>query len=265
MIDESRYSRKMNWGIFIILVFLMFALLLLFDRAIASETRDPKAVAIAEKMISAMGGLDGWKRVRGLRFNFQVEKEGAPPRAVKHLWDRAGGRDHVEWSKDNKPTVAWINLKSKEGAAWMEGRKLEGEELKQALDSTYGRWVNDTYWLIMPFKVLDNGVNLKYEGEKDGHDVLHLSFGTVGLTPKDQYWAYINQTTHLMDRWQFHLQDEKEKDPGFNWLEWGNYGPVKLSKLKESADKKLKIRFEPLEAVESPDSSYFSQEMKALP
>jgi hypothetical protein len=265
MIDETRYSKNINWGLFGVLILLMFIMLYYFDRAVAATGKDPKAAEVGGKMISAMGGMDSWKKVNALRFNFQVEPQGQTPHAVKHLWDRKGWRDHVEGNtKDGKKMVAWIDLNSKKGAAWADGKKLEGEELNKAMDWAYGRWVNDTYWLVMPLKIFDSGVNLEYAGQKDGHDVLHVSFGKVGLTPGDQYWVYVNPSTGMMDQWTFLLEGEKEKET-FDWKEYGDYNGVKLSKMKESGDKKLRINFEPLQAMESADAAYFGQELKELP
>ena len=44
----------------------------------------------------------------------------------------------------------------------------------------YAIWVNDTYWLLMPYKMKDPGVTLAYDGEEGKGDenvgkvVLHL-------------------------------------------------------------------------------------------
>ena len=262
MIEDIRYS-KVNWGLFVIAIILMIAMLFLFDYAVA-EGRDPKATSVAEKTWGAMGGIDAWKAVAAIRFNFQVEQEGQPPRAAKHLWDRRNGRDHVEGkTRDGKQMVVWVHLGDKTGAAWADGKKLQGTEEKDALSWAYQRWVNDTYWLIMPFKLLDSGVNLKYEGERDGYDVLHLRFEKVGLTPGDQYWAYINKNTGLMDRWEYLLQDEKAKE-SWNWVDWTDYGKLKLSNRKISADQKTAIHFVPLQIMDSADAAYFSDQLKPL-
>ena len=66
-----------------------------------------------------------------------------------------------------------------------------------------------------------------------------------------------------MERWEFLLQDEKEKST-HNWVEWGNYGKMKLSKLKQSPDKKFGIRFEPLQVPDAADPAYFGSELKVL-
>lgn len=262
MMEDTRNSKRINWILLSIFVALMFVMLLYFDRAIASAA-DAKTMEVAQKTLDAMGGMDAWKATPVIRFNFVVESEGQPPRSMKHLWDRKNNRDHVEGTKEGKPMVAWVNMGTKTGAAWYDGKKLEGEELSKAMDWAFGRWVNDTYWLIMPFKWLDSGVNLKYEGAKGDHDILHVSFGKVGLTPGDQYWISINKNSGLIDQWTFLLEGEKDKET-FTWKDWGEYGKVKLSKYKISSDGKFGIRFEPLQVLDSADPSYFTQELKTL-
>lgn len=264
MIEDIRYSKKINWSLFILFVVLMFLLLFYFDRAIAADLKEPAAVTLATETQKAIGGMDGWKSVKAIRFDFRVEKDGSEPRAWKHIWDRAHSRDHIEGMKDGKPMIAWINLTNKTGAAWYEGKKVEGDALKQAMDWAYDRWVNDTYWLIMPFKWMDGGVNLKKEADKGGFNVLHVSFNQVGLTPGDQYWVFLNPKTHMMEKWEFLLQGEKDKGV-FEWKDWSDFGPVKLSSMKSTPDGKLRIHFDPLQVMDSADAAYFGQERKNLP
>jgi hypothetical protein len=259
MIEDIRYP-KVNWFLFALLILLMFGMLLYFDRAVAAEP-DAKAAAMAHKTMDMMGGLNAWKQVVAIRFNFQVEHKDAPPRSVKHLWDRKNNRDHVEGPKDGKPMIAWVDLGTRKGMAWLDGEPLAGEDLNKAMEWAYGRWVNDTYWLIMPFKLLDSGVNLDYAGVKEGRDVLHLSFGKVGLTPGDQYWAYLNKDTGLMEKWDFLLEDGEKGT--WEWKNWDACGPVKLSSYKTSADGTA-IHFVPLKVMDSADSAYFGNDLKLL-
>src|SRR5262245_13764033 len=107
MIEETRYSKKINWILFAFFVALMVVMLFYFDRAIAATT-DPKAMEMAQKTINAMGGMDAWKATPAIRFDFVVEQEGQPSRSVKHLWDRQNNRDHIEGKKDGKPMIAWV-------------------------------------------------------------------------------------------------------------------------------------------------------------
>jgi hypothetical protein len=117
---------------------------------------------------------------------------------------------------------------------WIGDRELTGDELAQSLETAYGRFINDTYWLLMPWKWLDPGVHLTAQGtaEVDGAacDVVELTFGDVGLTSGDRYLGYVDRGTGLMRRWSYVLQEE-DGTPGsaeptvWNWEGWRRVEP----------------------------------------
>ena len=133
------------------------------------------------------------------------------------------------------------NINSREGHAWLDGEALEGDPAAEWLERAYGAWINDTYWLLMPYKLLDPGVNLAYDGEETiegvAYDKVKLTFGEVGLTPGDTYWAYLNRETGLMDQWAYHLQDwEADRAPTvWTWQNWDRHGGILLSSKRHSA------------------------------
>lgn len=200
-------------------------------------TSDPKAVHLADQVMEAMGGKTNWDNTHYIRFTFFGFRT--------HYWDKWSGRYRSEWkSREGDSYVVLMNLNTKEGEAYINEKKAEGEELNQLLDRTAGGWINDTYWLLMPYKLRDPGVNLTYDGEEtiDGvtYDKLHLSFNNVGRTPGDEYWAYINRETHLMDKWVFLLQPRGEKGERsrgeYKWTKWQKYGNVMISPERVGAD-----------------------------
>src|SRR5438876_620493 len=77
---------------------------------------------------------------------------------------------------------------------------------KKRMRSAHGAWINDSYWFLMPYKLRDPGVTLKYDGEvKDSttaavYDRLALSFENVGMTPGDRYWVYVNRANHRVEK-----------------------------------------------------------------
>lgn len=194
----------------------------------ARAESDDKAVAIAEQVMEALGGHDAWQETRFLRFDFFGFR--------LHHWDRHTGDHRLEGkSRDGDEYVVLHNIDRREGRAWLNGEELEGEDKAQWLERAYGAWINDTYWLVMPYKLQDPGVTLAYDGEEeiDGtvYDKLLLTFDNVGLTPGDRYWAYIHRDTHLMDRWAYHLESyEEDQEPThWKWLDWQRYGDILLS------------------------------------
>jgi hypothetical protein len=226
---------------------------------------DPKAVAIADQVMSALGGADAWNRTRYLRFDFVPERDGKPGPGRAHTWDKQTGRYRVEWTgQDGKRTVVLMNLNTKEGSAWVDGQKLEGEDAKKALDRAYGAWTNDTYWLLMPYKLEDPGVILAYDGQattpSGTYDKIVLTFDNVGLTPKDKYWVFVNPKTHLVDHWEFVLKGEQVPPTPFDWKGWTRKGAIMLAPERASSTEPgRKIMFPVLEAPASvPDSVFTS-------
>ena len=193
---------------------------------------DQRAVEVAERSMAAMGGKERFAAARLLRFDFAPVRDGKVTSSYHHWWDRQTGAYRLEGvSKEGVPyRVLFDDVNAKKGRAWLGDRELQGDELAQWLDRGYGRFINDSYWLLMPWKWLDPGVNLEYAGKKtvDGqeYDVVTLSFGNgVGLTSNDHYWAYVSTKTNLMERWEYVLQTE-EGAPGagpptpWAWEDW---------------------------------------------
>ena len=230
-----------------------FGLLVVFGGgAFAQAPAEPAkgdAVAVVDEMVKAMGGQESWERARYLRFDWVVEVEGKTVAEVHHLWDRYEGRYRVEWTaRDGKKLAVLFNLNTRAGHVWVDGQPASPEDEKKYLEAAYGRFINDSYWLLMPWKLKDSGVKLDHAGETelDGqtYDLVHVSFGQVGLTPGDQYWAYINRQTHLMDRWAYFLQSFEgtpalEKADPWRWEKWEDVGGgLRLAREKLEVGKK---------------------------
>jgi hypothetical protein len=202
----------------------------------------PSANSVADRVMKALGGQEAWDNTRYLRFSFAGRRT--------HWWDKWTGRHRIEGqNREGQKYVVLENINTKEGTAYLEGRKAEGEKAAELLKNAYGAWINDTYWLLMPYKLRDPGVNLSYAGEEtiDGktYDKLALSFANVGLTPGDRYWAYINRDTGLMDRWAFILQDMPKEGPPSAWLweGWQTHGSIMLAphRSQVGGDRKLEL------------------------
>jgi len=232
----------------------------------ASEVRDPAAVAVAVRTVAAMGGAPAFAALRTLRFDFVVERDGKEVARFHHVWDRWDGRYRVEGlNREGKNTRTLLNVQRPgEGRSFLDGQELGGEDLKKALERAYSRFINDTYWLLMPAKMQDPGVNLASEGEevKDGttYDVVRLTFGDgVGLTPQDTYWAYVSRNSGLMERWEFVLTGQEAKDrAAFTWTDWQTVGGVRLSMKKTAVGGSTVIRFDNVSGSGAADDAAFN-------
>jgi hypothetical protein len=230
-----------------------------------AQTADTKATALADRVMEALGGTDAWNKTRYLRFDFAVDRGGKTVMRRSHTWDKWTGRYRVEGpTREGVPFVILMDLNTRDGSAWLDGKKVEGEELKKQLERGYGMWVNDTYWLLMPYKMRDPGVILSYAGEEKGdrgatYDKVKLTFDNVGLTPRDAYWVWVNRDTGMVDRWDFVLKGEAVPPTTYTWTGWKKHGGIMLAGERMNPADGRKLLLPDIAVLESvPDSVFTS-------
>lgn len=170
---------------------------------------ETRADTVAMKVFDAYGGPEAWAQLPYLRFDFATGTDTSRSVHARHLWDRVTGDYRMEMPMgEDTLYVALFNVNSREGNVYMDGVQVDSTREAELLDTAYRRFINDTYWLLMPVKLMDPGVNRTYlpDSSTADQDVLHLSFGEVGLTPGDQYWVYVDAETGLVDQWAYRLQ-----------------------------------------------------------
>jgi hypothetical protein len=227
---------------------------------------DAHAAAVAKELTDAMGGQSAWDNLPCFRFDFVAVKDGKEMARFQHWWDKKDGRCRVEGPDDQgHQVVAIFNLGDKRGISFTDGvPDADAATVKARIQNGYERWVNDTYWVMMPFKIRDPGTNLKYVRLQKGPqgevwDVLELSFdANVGLTPQDHYWLYVNQKTHLVDKWEMLLTGNKPPPAAASWESWTQVGPVRLSLLRRFQGRPVMLRFENAATPDHFDESVFT-------
>lgn len=200
-----------------------------------TDTIEPqtRADSVAYRLLQAHGA-DAFASAPYLRFDFGIETPDGTQTIAHHLWNRQTGEYRIEWSSGpDSSYVALVNVRDAEnevptGTVYLNGTELTGAAGKKVREEAYGRFINDTYWLLAPLKSFDPGVNRTYlpDSSTAEHDVIHLSFGNVGLTPNDEYWLYVSTKTGRLDRWAFHLQSMPEKASP-QLFDWTGYTELK--------------------------------------
>ncbi len=190
----------------------------------AEPGSDASAVTLAQSVLDHMGGKTGWDAARVVRWDFMGRR--------RHWWELHSGNIRIEADK----RLVLMNIGTQAGRVWQDGKELTGAEAQEALVLGHKWWVNDAYWMFMPYKLLDPGVTLRYVGErpmKDGRpaDVLELTFGAgIGYTPQNRYEVGVAKDTGLVEEWAF-FKDAKDQEPGFvlPWHGWKKFGPILLA------------------------------------
>ena len=199
------------------------------ERVQVSPDSDSRAIEIAQSVIERMGGWESWDNTRCLSWRFFGRR--------MHHWDKWTGDVRIEGPAGDDDYLWLMNVNTTQGRVWKNGEEInDTEELAEALLTGRKVWVNDSYWLVMPYKLLDPGVTLKYSGERemaDGRaaDVLKLTFGEgVGYTPENRYEVFVAKDTGLVEQWSFY-RNAPDEEPGFTlpWQGWQEFGRIMLA------------------------------------
>ncbi len=187
---------------------------------------DAKAIKIADDVMKASGGRKNWDKTHFIAWNFFGSR--------KLIWDKYTGNVRIENVKND--TKILVNINSLKGKVFKNGAELTNpDSLAKYLQEGKNIWINDSYWLVMPFKMKDPGVTLKYVSEDTTQkgakaDVVRLTYKGVGVTPNNAFNVWVNKKTHLVEQWSFYREANQPK-PGFvlPWDDYQTFGKIKLS------------------------------------
>lgn len=186
---------------------------------------DDKAIKIALDVVDSMGGFKNFNKIHYLTWVFFD--------ARRWVWNRFNGDVRMQSFDDR--VISLMNVNTKKGKVFKAGIEITNpDSVKEYLDFTYKALINDSYWLLMPFKMLDKGVNLKYKGTAPSingeADVITLTFDSVGVTPQNKYDVYVDKASNLVVEWAYY-RDAADEKPAFKtpWLDYKKYDGIILS------------------------------------
>lgn len=201
---------------------------------------DDAADAMASRVVQATGNLYDLTR---LEFTFIVESSGQEKVRRTHARDWSAGTVTVEIDgaavelrnlhiHDPSPAVA-------DPAAHSDLWAAVAPDVPPAVAArAWSTWVNDSYWLLAPAKLMDEGV-LRAIDEQGN---LQLRFDGVGVTPGDAYSLSVDPETHRVTAWTFTL--ENGRNGAFSWSDHQSFGPLQLSTRRSNEAGDFVIRFE---------------------
>ena len=187
---------------------------------------DAQAIQVADEVMAAQGGRKNWDDTRYLTWNFFGNR--------RHVWDKQTGDVRVDYLKEDRKVL--LNLNTGQGKVYKDGAEVtHPDSLAKYLQQGKEAWINDSYWLVMPYKLKDSGVTLKYLREDTTEagqpaDVLQLTFQDVGVTPQNRYEVYVDKQNRLVSQWAFY-PNASDQEPRFvrPWDDYQTYGNIKLS------------------------------------
>ncbi len=227
---------------------ILFASFFLFVVACATTPASPPKAVVSQPALAAgnsaahklgrsivtEAGFEKLHQVQQLDFKFVVQDAGKTVFEAYHRWDLINGRARIAWTdKAGVKNEAWLDVATRKAVGTKDGTMVTGPDLENLSKNAYARYINDTYWLMMPLKLFDPGTTLQLEGKETVADtpyqVLRLSFAGVGLTPGDVYRLYVGEAGKRVQRWEMKLQGQGDKTSFVTWEDYREVGPLKLA------------------------------------
>ena len=172
-----------------IVVFLTLPTLLFFsylyfryheDLPVGSNSE--QADMIANKMLNALD-YDAYKNTNYIEWMFKSRRF--------YKWKKSKQTCLVYW-KDYKVD---LNLKDYMlSKAYIHGFAVEGEIGNDLIDKAIKYFNNDSFWLVAPYKVFDEGTKRSVVTLDDGSQGLLVTYTTGGSTPGDSYLWHLDHT-----------------------------------------------------------------------
>jgi hypothetical protein len=187
---------------------------------------DARAIQIADEVMTAMGGRKNWDNTHYLTWNFFGRRT--------HYWNKWTGSVRIESPGDS--AIYLVNINTLQGRVQRGGvEETNPDTLAILLQRAKEIWINDAYWLVMPFKLKDSGVTLKYTGSGTTEagspaEILQLTFKNVGVTPDNKYLVYVDKDSRRVTQWSYFGKAENHQ-PDFStpWAGYKKYGKIWLS------------------------------------
>jgi hypothetical protein len=138
----------------------------------------PQADALAQRMLDRLGA-EAWEETRYVQWTFAGRNS--------YKWDRSKSKVIVSW----EDVKVLLDTRDRSGLVYINGI-LKGEsEAERFLDKAWSNYCNDSFWLIAPLKVMDEG-SKRETVETEHGEALLVTYGQGGVTPGDSYLWYLN-------------------------------------------------------------------------
>ncbi|TKD65973.1 hypothetical protein [Flavobacterium sp. ASW18X] len=151
------------------------------NEALPEGKAGPEADALAMKMLTSLN-YSKYQNSRYLEWSF---KNGAN----RYKWDKKMGKVTVTL----EDTKIHLNLNAPKKSEVLDASiSLSKEEKTALINKALDNFNNDSFWLVAPYKVFDNGVTRKVVSLDSGEKALLITYNSGGTTPGDSYLWLLN-------------------------------------------------------------------------
>ncbi len=192
-------------------------------------TADEMSAKLADSILIASGGREAWENTEYVKWNFFGNR--------RHVWNKKTNEVIIEGLKEKYKIR--VNLNTLTGKVNYGGVDyVQQDTLKKYLTMGRDMWRNDSYWVFLPFKLRDPGVNLKYLGQKpfrtfEACHQIEMTFDGVGKTPQNRYIITIHPRTNNILHWDYFANaSDTQSKMSTPWHMYEKYGDIYLGSFR---------------------------------
>lgn len=167
--------------IFLTLPSLLFfgAIYLKYNEDLPKGIQGKQADALANKMLNTLD-YKAYEATNYIEWTFK--------RRHHYKWDKTDNTCHVYW----KEFKVDLNLNDYSlSKAYVHSFKVDGEQANELTQKAIKYFNNDSFWLVAPYKVFDNGTERSLVTLENGAEALLVTYTSGGSTPGDSYlWIF---------------------------------------------------------------------------
>ncbi|RJE70505.1 DUF6503 family protein [Reichenbachiella sp. MSK19-1] len=181
------------------------------------EESDPTAIFLADKVMTAMGGRKAWNEIAYIRWEI--------PNQRTLSWDKKNNKVRIDTPAQND--IYLLNLNDGSGKVKKNGKVIESSDsLAKYLSKGHEIWFKDSYDLLMPYMLKENGVTLYYLGEDttaNGRDSqkLQLTFDKQLSSSPPMYEIWIDAEDGRITQTDYYPSEAYTEPTTTNT--WSNY------------------------------------------
>ena len=196
-------------------IYIAFIGLLFISCKQKSETKQPeKEISIAEKIANAHG-FENWKQVSEIQFTFNVDEDSS----------------HFERSWIWKPKANEVIALSKKDTI-----NYNRSVIDSTLTKTDSGFINDKYWLLVPFQLVWDDSATISEAIKEEAPICKAQLNKItitypiegGYTPGDAYDIYYDDD-FLIKQWIFRKANQKEPSVITTFENYQDFNGIKIA------------------------------------
>ena len=141
-----------------------------------------EADALAQKMLKALN-FEAFENTAVLEWSFQGGRN-------QYVWNKQLGQVKMQWDD----FMVTLNLNNPDRSkAFENGAALSGAEKEHIIETAQDNFNNDSFWLVAPYKVFDEGTKRSIVTLEDGSEALLVTYTKGGTTPGDSYLWLLNE------------------------------------------------------------------------